>query len=298
MRRPFLGIMCGAVAAHCLPGCAVHSQNMTVHFSTSSSPLHCPAPEQALPAVETLKLGRLQPLTAAGAAAAISLMPRLRRLDLTGSALKDGGLVGGLAASLPASLSSLSLRECCSLSDAGLAGLLAALPALQEADLSMCSQLGDGTLAQLGRCPQLAKLDLTGCERFRWVWLGRLQGGKGTGNECAATQGGEGAKGGALGSRAQRGSCKQHAPCLGLRHVSSSSPPDHILGIRRCCLPNLLFAVGHCPLSDTLGCSYRPIQPFPLTHPCFIPPPCGPRPSSAAARQACASCHPPPSAHC
>lgn len=121
----------------------------------------CP---QALPGVESLRLGRLQPVTSA-TAAALARLPRLRRLDCTGGSLTEGAVAA--LATLPLSLTSLSLRECCSLSDARLAALLAGLPGLKEADLSLCAQLGDGALAQLGRCAQLAKIDLTGCERFR-----------------------------------------------------------------------------------------------------------------------------------
>lgn len=136
---------------------------------------------QALPGVESLRLGRLQPVTAA-AVAALARLPRLCRLDCTGGGLTEGA-VAALAA-LPPPLTSLSLRECSSLSDASLAALLAGLPGLREADLSLCSQLGDGTLAQLGRCSQLAKLDLTGCERFRW--------GEGTPAQAAKRLGGHG----------------------------------------------------------------------------------------------------------
>lgn len=120
---------------------------------------------QALPALESLRLGRLQALTPTGAAA-LALLPHLRRFDLTSSSLSDSALAA-LASPPLGCLTSLSLRECCNLSDTGLAGLLSALPMLREADLAMCTQLADASLAQMGRCAQLAKLDLTGCERFR-----------------------------------------------------------------------------------------------------------------------------------
>ncbi|KAL4451731.1 hypothetical protein ABPG75_007393 [Micractinium tetrahymenae] len=127
---------------------------------------------QALPGVESLRLGRLQPLTAAGVAA-IARLHRLRRLDCTGASPTEGALAA--LAALPLALSSLSLRECCSLSDASLAALLAGLPSLKELDLSMCAQLGDGALARLGQaCRQLEKLDLTGCERFSESGLRQL----------------------------------------------------------------------------------------------------------------------------
>ncbi|KAL4421148.1 hypothetical protein ABPG77_000783 [Micractinium sp. CCAP 211/92] len=126
---------------------------------------------QALPGVDSLRLGRLQPVTSA-TAAALARLPRLRRLDCTGGSLTEGAVAA--LATLPLSLTSLSLRECCSLSDARLAALLAGLPGLKEADLSLCAQLGDGALAQLGRCTQLAKIDLTGCERFSELGLRQL----------------------------------------------------------------------------------------------------------------------------
>ena len=123
-----------------MQGCA-----RLTHPAGSLSPTHLltpilPPPPQA-PLLEGLRLGRLPALSRSGAEA-LGRLARLARLDLSG----------------------------CCLSDASLAAALGGLRGLKECDLSMAAHLGDATLAQLAAaCPQLSKLDLTGCERFRWA---------------------------------------------------------------------------------------------------------------------------------
>lgn len=113
------------------------------------------------PLLESLKLGG--PLTLVGAES-LGRLRRLQRLDLAGP------LPDGVLQRLPAlrgSLRSVSLRECCAASGASLALAVGSLALLEEADLSMCSQLGDSALEQLAAgCPGLTKLDLTGCELY------------------------------------------------------------------------------------------------------------------------------------
>jgi hypothetical protein len=130
---------------------------------------------QACPNVRRLKLGRHQALAWAGAAA-LRRLPRLQRLNLSSIPLSDSTLQH-LVAAAGGRLTHLALRECgaspggVTLSDSGLAAALGSLPQLQELDLGMCTNLGDGALQRLAAsCPHVHKLDLTGCERFRCAW--------------------------------------------------------------------------------------------------------------------------------
>lgn len=115
------------------------------------------------PLLEGLKLGG--PLTFVGADA-LGRLRHLRRLELAGP------LPDSVLQRLPAlrgSLRSLVLRDCGAASAGALAAAVGSLALLQEADLSSCLQLNDATLLALAEgCPGLTKLDLTGCELFRY----------------------------------------------------------------------------------------------------------------------------------
>jgi hypothetical protein len=150
-------VCCGRVVCSCCT-------RVCCSVPAAAPNLSSPTRPQTLPALEGLRLGRLQPLTAVGADA-VAHLSRLSRLDLGGSTLYESA--AARLAPLARTLRTLSLRECCSLSDVGLAALLGNLPLLQDVDLSLCGLLGDATLAQLSCSTQLAKLDLTGCEGFR-----------------------------------------------------------------------------------------------------------------------------------
>jgi hypothetical protein len=114
--------------------------------------------------LESLKLS--SPMTFVGAEA-VGRLRHLHHLELAGplpdSVLRRLPALGG-------SLRGLALRECCAASSGGLGAALSGLPLLSDADLSSCTQLSDDTLLQLAEgCPALTKLDLTGCELFRWA---------------------------------------------------------------------------------------------------------------------------------
>jgi len=119
--------------------------------------------------VEVLRWNDAAEADAASLRAALGLLSHrpccLRTLDLSGSAGVDDELLGSIAASLPRGPGS-GLVRCyftrTLATDAGLAPLLGA--ALEELDVSLCSEVGDATLQRLAtHSPDLSKLGLAGC---------------------------------------------------------------------------------------------------------------------------------------
>ena len=94
----------------------------------------------------------------------------LRELDLSGSGdLTDADLVAvadAVADMLP-QLSSLNLRSCKQITDAGVIALSQGCPQLSTLDLSNCKQITDaGVIALSQGCRQLSSLKLWGCKQI------------------------------------------------------------------------------------------------------------------------------------
>jgi hypothetical protein len=125
----------------------------------------CLEPLAHASALTALKLGRRNPLTPEGAAA-VAALTGLRSLELLESPLSDAALLRWTSLT---ALTSLSLRDCARLSDAGLAAAAGALLELQAVELGPCAGgvgVGDATLRVLGSLPALRRVDLTACDGF------------------------------------------------------------------------------------------------------------------------------------
>lgn len=98
---------------------------------------------------------------AATAAVGDAVLSRLRSLSLACTSTSDE-VVGALGAHTRA-LTALNLSSCLQLSDAPVAGLLAALPRLTSCDLSYLPISDGGALESLALLPRLALVNLEGC---------------------------------------------------------------------------------------------------------------------------------------
>jgi hypothetical protein len=88
----------------------------------------------------------------------------LRVLDASHSPLVTDAFARDLAASARGSLTSVTLRACGSLTDAGLAHLAASCPALRHVDVSLCGEVTDAGIRDLAAgCHVLETVRLAGC---------------------------------------------------------------------------------------------------------------------------------------